>query len=466
MRMREIDYGAGLAALVPTIPSSLHPCLLESGLAAGGLGRYSLLGWSPSVVFSAFGKEFRVVSGGAERVGQGDPWAELARLHRARAQPAVEHAFPCFSGALGYASYESGLGWERVIPRCPDDVGLPDLWFGFYDGLLIADERERRMWVVADADPEQASEAVLERLASEVNAWRARPRPAPVDDHWLGVPPVANMGYGDYVKALERIRDYIASGDIYQANFSQRFTASLGPDGAWGVYARLRRRSAAPFAMYLDCGYGRLASSSPERFLRVRGRSIATRPIKGTRPRGRTPEEDAALRRELVSSVKDRAELLMIVDLERNDLGRVCDPGSVRVSDLYQLEEYPTVLHLVAGVEGRLRAGEDVFSAIRATFPGGSITGAPKVRALQVINELEPSRRGVYTGAMGYLGFRGTSELNIGIRTVQCAGGRAHFHAGSGIVWDSSPADEYAETLAKAKAMSLAVTGHLPGGGA
>jgi para-aminobenzoate synthetase component 1 len=223
------------------------------------------------------------------------------------------------------------------------------------------------------------------------------------------------------------------------------------------LYRQLRRQSPAPYGCFLNFGDVQLAGVSPERFLRVDGDRVSTRPIKGTRPRGTDAYDDARLKNELAGSVKDRAELLMIVDLERNDLGRVCVPGSVQVKDLYALEAHPTVWHQVAEVSGTLRPGADVFDCIRAAFPGGSITGAPKIRAMQIIDELEPHRRHAYTGAIGYLGFDGRAELNIAIRTFTCAQGRAYFHAGGGVVWDSEPAAEYEETLTKAKALKAAL---------
>jgi para-aminobenzoate synthetase component 1 len=256
-----------------------------------------------------------------------------------------------------------------------------------------------------------------------------------------------------YLKAVERVREYIFAGDIFQANLSQRFETPL-TEPAWALYRRLRERNPAPFAAFLDFPGVAVLSASPERFLRVdAGGSVETRPIKGTRPRGVGPEHDAALGQALAESPKDRAENLMIVDLMRNDLSRVCAPGSVRVAELFALEQYATVHHLVSTVVGQLAPGADALDLLRAAFPGGSITGAPKLRAMEIIAELEPSRRGVYCGSIGYWSVTGELDTSIAIRTAVARNGRVYFNAGGGVVADSDPADEYQETLDKARGL-------------
>jgi aminodeoxychorismate synthase component I len=259
-----------------------------------------------------------------------------------------------------------------------------------------------------------------------------------------------------FICAIERAQRCIRAGDIYQVNLAQRFAAPL-PCAPWDLYLRLGAVSPAPFAAYLDCGGFQLASSSPELFLRLSGSHIQTRPIKGTRPRSNDPTRDAQLTYELQTSAKEMAELVMITDLLRNDLGRVCEYGSVQVPELVRLERYPQVQHLVSTVEGRLRSDVTHFAAFAKCFPGGSITGAPKIRAMEIIDELEPVTRGPYTGCLGYLGFNRESQLNILIRTALCLGGKAYFHAGAGIVADSSPEAEYEETLAKAAGYQAAL---------
>jgi para-aminobenzoate synthetase component 1 len=262
----------------------------------------------------------------------------------------------------------------------------------------------------------------------------------------------AGSSKANYLLAVQQIKDHIESGDVYQVNLTRRFTApfKLPP---FETYLRLRHMNPAPFAAYLDYGSGFILSSSPERFVQIRNGRIQTRPIKGTRPRGKTHEEDLSNRLELINSEKDRSELLMIVDLERNDLGRICKPGSIHVKELFELEEYATVYHMVATVEGVLETDVDAVDCLKAVFPGGSITGAPKIRAMEIIDELEPDRRGIYTGAIGYIGFDGQADFNIAIRTIIIQQGQAFFSAGGGIVWDSDPKMEYDETLHKASAL-------------
>jgi para-aminobenzoate synthetase component 1 len=257
-----------------------------------------------------------------------------------------------------------------------------------------------------------------------------------------------------YLDAVGRVRDYIIAGDIFQANLSQRFQTGM-PEAPFDLYRRLRRRNPAPFAAYLDYGELAILSASPERFLRLdeQRRLIETRPIKGTRPRGLGPMHDAALGRALAESEKDRAENVMIVDLLRNDLSRVCRPGTVRVPELFALEHHPTVHHLVSTVVGELEPGADAADLIRAAFPGGSITGAPKVRAMEVIAELEPTQRGVYCGSVGYISVTGAMDTSIVIRTYLALRGQLYFQAGGGIVADSDPELEYRETLDKARGL-------------
>jgi aminodeoxychorismate synthase component I len=298
--------------------------------------------------------------------------------------------------------------------------------FGFYDRPLL---HEATGW---NRDPSTDTAAVI-------------PSPTPP-------PPISfrpEISRDTYLSMVEKAKEYIASGDIYQVCLAHRFSAPFEGD-PWPLYLSLRRASPAPHAACLRLGNETVLSSSPECFLRMEGRSIVTRPIKGTRPRGSTPEEDAHLERELLASAKESAELLMITDLERNDLGRVCEFGSVRVTRLLELERHPQVFHLVSTVEGRLRSDCSHLAALAACFPGGSISGAPKKRALEIIRELEPAPRSLFTGAIGYFGYGGESQFNIAIRTVTIRDGRAEFHVGAGITADSDPLQEWEETLHKA----------------
>jgi para-aminobenzoate synthetase component 1 len=397
-----------------------HGFWLDSALA-GPLGAASFAGAAPFAVLRSWGSEVELWTRGATDRFTASPFAvlrDLLREHRGRE-----------GGAVGYLAYGLKRHIERLPDTVTDDLGLPECYLAFYERIDRFDARP----LAVDA-----------------------PGRSPLDDD--EAPPPSNFTRAEYEDAVRRALDYIRAGDIYQVNLSQRFTAPLEGD-PFDAYLRLRAQNPAPFAAYLHLPEAAVLSASPERFLSYdpRDRRITTRPIKGTRPRGRTPGEDAALAGELLASEKDRAENVMIVDLERNDLGRVAEIGSVRVTELATLETFPTVFHLTSQVEARLREDRDVVDLLLATFPGGSITGAPKIRAMQIIDELEPTERGVYTGAIGRFGFDGSLDLNIAIRTVVAKDGVAYFQAGGGIVADSVPALEYEETLHKASALRRAL---------
>ncbi|PTY08551.1 aminodeoxychorismate synthase component I [Opitutaceae bacterium EW11] len=427
---------------------------LDSGLEAGGLGRYSFLGCEPFLTITAKANRLTLTDASGERRYEGELAGELRRLlgeYRGVSHPEI----PFAGGAVGYLSYELGARWERISRRLDDDAAEPDAEFGFHDGVLAHEHATGRWFALANPVSGRPSDEILARLKRLAAEAVAAPEQAPSG---FGAEPRAHETRESFVESVLRIREYIRSGDIYQANLAQRFDAPW-PVSAFELYRRLRGKTPAPFASFLSLGSGHVISASPERFLRLRAGNVETRPIKGTRPRGATPDEDARLRQELLASAKERAELLMIVDLERNDLGRVCRPGTIRVEDLYRVEAHPTVFHLVGTVKGELRPECDVVDLLRAAFPGGSITGAPKIRAMQIIDEVEKTRRHGYTGAIGYLGFDGGADLAIAIRTIFLRDGRASYHVGAGIVWDSDPEAEYEETLAKGRALRAALIG-------
>ena len=376
-----------------------------------------MAGREPTFILRAWGREVEVktASGVACRL-EGDPFDVLRTLlGERRGQRGV---------AVGYFGYGLRHHIERLPDRARDDLRLPDLYLGFY---------------------EKAGEAPLTEL------------PAPAETPELGVGMVAesNFSESEYRTAVSAALGYIERGDIYQVNLAQRFAVPCAED-AFDLYLRLRRASPAPFGAFLRFPGFALLSSSPERFISYRPaeRLIETRPIKGTRPRSGDRWRDAELARELLASEKDRAENLMIVDLERNDLGKVAEIGSVVVPELFELESFSTVHHLTSTVQARLRADRDAVDLIRAMFPCGSITGAPKIRAMEIIDELETVGRGPYTGAIGYLGYDGAVELSVAIRTMVIKDGTAYFHVGGGIVADSDPRLEYEETLHKGAALA------------
>jgi para-aminobenzoate synthetase component 1 len=461
------------------------PCrvFFDSAARDERLGRYSFVTADPAVVVR--GRQAVVERRiGPQPFRRVDASAiELIRTMLASFRTDPVPGLPPFQGgAAGYLGYEFGQTLESLPPPRYDDLCLPDLVMGIYDWVLAWDHQEGRAWLVSTGIPEEDVTQRMRRAVARADqvlawltdgvipaptgaAWPEPPAPAPswpVNEPRLGrVPGLRSSFTRDaYLDAVASVRDYIAAGDIFQANLSQRFELPL--DGTpWAAYERLRARNAAPFAAYLDFPEATILSASPERFLRVApDGQVETRPIKGTRPRGFGPEHDAHLGQELVESAKDQAENLMIVDLMRNDLSRVCRAGSVRAAELFALERYATVHHLVSTVTGRLAAGLDGLALLQAAFPGGSVTGAPKIRAMEILVELEPTARGVYCGSLGYVSLTGAMDTSIAIRTAVSRGGRMTFSAGGGITFDSDPAQEYRETLDKARGMidTLAAT--------
>jgi para-aminobenzoate synthetase component 1 len=432
--------------------------------------RYSFVAADPFLTFRSSGSRCEIhcpqTPDPRPQIQYGNPWHVLdALMARCELLDEVDLPFP-LGGCFGCWGYDLKNFTEPKLPRrAVNDLELPDCHVGFYDSLVVFDHQLGKVSIVStglDADGSRSEARAAERL----EFWReaiAQPPAAlsqPMGEAQSEGRVTSNISRADFIAAVERAQRYIRAGDIYQVNLSQRLTAELpgGGEGAGetnsgraqALFQRLSAVSPAPFSAFLDCGDFQVASSSPEQFLRMSGSHIVTRPIKGTRPRGVDSTRDAQLAYELQTSAKELAELVMITDLLRNDLGKVCEYGSVLTPELARLEKFAQVQHLVSTVEGRLRGDVTHFGAFASCFPGGSITGAPKFRAMEIIDELEPVSRGPYTGAIGYLGFNRESHLSITIRAAVCKDGRAHFNVGAGIVADSNPEAEYEETLAKA----------------
>jgi para-aminobenzoate synthetase component 1 len=458
--------------------------------------RYSFVTANPFLTFRSSGSRCEITQPSTlnSQPSFGNPWHILDSLMaRCELLDEVDLPFP-LGGCFGYWGYDLRNFVEPRLPRrAGNDLELPDCHVGFYDSLVVFDHQLGKTWIVSTglaADGSRSESRAGERLEfwrttlsldsekSEVTAHRQTreqllPLPkgegrgegegisAPI--HWQRRSNQihSNFSRSDFVSAVARAQTYIRSGDIYQVNLSHRLTAPCELAG-WEIFQQLGAVSPAPFSAFFDCGDFQIASSSPEQFLRMSGSQIVTRPIKGTRPRDTDPTRDAQLAYELQTSAKELAELVMITDLLRNDLGRVCEYGSVQTPDLARLEKFAHVQHLVSTVEGRLRKDITHFSALASCFPGGSITGAPKIRAMEIIDELEPLSRGPYCGCHGYLGFNRESHLSITIRTAVCKDGLAHFNVGAGIVADSNPAAEYEETLAKAAGFLAALAMNPP----
>jgi para-aminobenzoate synthetase component I len=449
------------------------PLLLESALESERVGRFSYLAADPWLVLRSKGTALEWHSREGVERSAGDPFAAL---QTALARNALDTAagLPAFQGgAAGYLAYDLCHHLERLPSPRFDDLDLPDLCLGLYDWTIAWDHVAGRAWLFSTGLPldggrrseraEARARMVRDRLAGTERPEASRRPSASLvatgpQTHALDEMPGVSSTFSraGYLRAVERTREYIWAGDIFQANLSQRLEAAMD-DHPFTLYTRLRRRNPAPFAAYFDFGPAAIVSASPERFLCVSGELVETRPIKGTSPRGWTPRHDSALGEALFESEKDRAENVMIVDLLRNDLSKVCRDHTVEVPELCRIERYATVHHLVSTVMGRLQPGRGPVDLLRATWPGGSITGAPKVRAMEIIAELEPTRRSVYTGSVGYFSFGGAVDTNIAIRTFIVKGSRAYFQVGGGIVADSDPEREYDETLDKARGMVAAL---------
>jgi para-aminobenzoate synthetase component 1 len=461
--------------LFELIQGNPYSFFLDSGMDPQRLGRYSFLGSNPFLVMSSQGTEIALVRGDKHEVEFGNPFDVLGKLLELYKLDHCPSPVPFLGGAVGYLGYDLCHFIERLPSTAIDDLKLPESYFAFYDAIFAFDHLEERAYLIATGFPEleegQRLKGARMRL-EELKNWLYAASPtqeAPFhrreklgEGEFQSTPEhkkiflKSNFTHDEYIKAVDRVREYIAAGDVFQVNLSQRFESDL-PYPPYELYKRLRLLSPAPFASYLNFQGVTIVSASPERFLKVQGDLVETRPVKGTRPRGRDPVEDHSLAQELTKSAKDQAENVMIVDLERNDLGRVCHYGTVKVTELAILETFPTVFHLTSTILGKLRRGKTNIDLLKATFPGGSITGAPKVRAMEIIDELEPTKRSVYTGSIGYLSFNEDLDINIVIRTFLIKEGKAYFQAGGGIIYDSDSEAEYRETLDKAKALIQAL---------
>jgi para-aminobenzoate synthetase component 1 len=476
--VEEVSTPLTAPELFELIKDNHYSFFLDSGMDPQRLGRYSFLGSEPFLVMSSRGSEITLARGREHEVQHGNPFDAMGKLLEIYKLDHCPAPVPFLCGAVGYFGYDLCHFIERLPSTAIDDLNLPESYFAFYDALMAFDHLEGKAYLVATGFPELEEgqrlrrarmrlEEMKDRLSSSHSVIASQAKQSRDRNCFVATTPrndrqgkeimlKSNFTPEGYIKAVSRVREYIAAGDVFQVNLSQRFEADLKIP-PYELYKRLRMVNPAPFASYLNFPGVAIVSASPERFLKVQSDLVETRPIKGTRPRGRDSIEDERLAHELIHSTKDRAENVMIVDLERNDLGRVCRYGTVKVTELAILETFPTVFHLTSTIVGRLRRGKSNIDLLKATFPGGSITGAPKVRAMEIIDELEPTKRSVYTGSIGYLSFNGDMDINIVIRTFLIKEGKAYFQVGGGIIYDSDSEAEYIETLDKAKALIRAL---------
>lgn len=477
--INEITYQPSIDVF-SNFANELWAIYLDSAKINSVLGRYSIIGIEPFLTLTSKNGSIYL----NEQVLHGDPFAileeQLNKYRFASMQAAMDEAcdldprddeqttatttrLPFLGGALGYFSYDLCHHIEHLPKPSNDDMEFDDLAIGFYDLVVVFDEIAHKAWIISSGYPEMDVDKRRQKALSRYHDLLARLSatcPIEISDACCQHSDItSNFSKSDYQKTVQRVIDYIYAGDIFQANLSQRFSSTM-PENLtpFQLYCRLRKINPAPFAAYLNLPNTVIASASPERFLKLVDGAVESCPIKGTRTRDNDPEKDQAFIQALLSSEKDYAENTMIVDIVRNDMSRVCEDHSVLVPRLCGLESYATVHHLVSTVTGKLQTQANAIDLLKATFPGGSITGAPKIRAMEVIAELEPNFRGPYCGSIGYIGFDGNMDTSIVIRTYAIKNNKVTFQAGGGIVADSIPEMEYEETLSKASALYRALT--------
>ena len=454
---KEISCKNTPAEIFERIYSGKYSILLESARHHPKIGRYSFLGIEPFLIFKSKGneveiKKLEIGNWKLEKKIVEKPLDELKKLMKEYQTEKLDGIPNFVGGAVGYISYDYCHFFEKLPKTVIDDLKIPDLYFMFYNTIIAFDHFKNKVFIIGRKE----SKEKIEELEYKINN--------PTSHCSLLTAHCSHFDYSikstftkeEFEFAVIKCKEYIKAGDIYQANLSQRLDISFNGN-SWELYKILREINPSPFAAYLDLDKIKIVSCSPERLLKVIGDEVETRPIAGTRPRGDTREDDKNFAKELILSEKERAEHIMLVDLERNDIGRVCEYRTVRVDELMTTEKYSHVFHIVSNVRGKLYKGFDRFDLIKACFPGGTITGCPKIRCMEIIDELEPTARGIYTGSIGYLSFNGDMDLNIVIRTFVIKDGKAYIQVGAGIVYDSEPEKEYYETLYKAEALIKAI---------
>ncbi|HVI25707.1 MAG TPA: anthranilate synthase component I [Xanthomonadaceae bacterium] len=444
-----------------------HTYLFESVQGGERFARYSIIGLPARRVYAFAGHTLYVTEHGdlVEARAVDDPFAEVERLRAAHRVPRLD-GLPGFTGGLvGWFGFECVRYIEPRLREgaagARDELGTPDILLMLSDELAVFDNLKGRLYLIVHADPRDPQalaranrrlDALAHRLRHGGAGYPETLAPAALDEAHF----VSGFSREDFIAAVERCKDYIRAGDIFQVVLSQRLTVPFQARPV-DVYRALRALNPSPYMYFLDVGGTQVVGASPEILVRLQDGEVTVRPIAGTRPRGRTPEEDAALEAELLADPKERAEHLMLMDLGRNDVGRVSEAGSVAVGERFVIERYSHVMHIVSEVTGRLKAGMSYADVLRATFPAGTVSGAPKIRALEIIRDLEPVKRNVYAGAIGYIGWHGDADTAIAIRTAVIQDGKLHVQAGAGIVHDSDPAKEWEETMNKGRALFRAV---------
>ncbi len=445
MKISELSYQRNAADLFSWVADEPWSMFLDSGYPDIDKGRYDFIVSRPAITLETYGDTTYINDNNSKTTSTADPLL-LLQQYLGNSNNNLS-GLPFCGGAVGYLAYDLGRRLETLPASAVKDIDMPEMAVGIYDWSLIVDHHLRRTWLSSFGRFEKTA-----LIWQELQDLFAKPATKNTNEFFVTSDIKSNLSRAQYGLAFDSVKKYIHDGDCYQVNLSQRFSADFVGD-SWAAYRRLRTLNPAPFAAYLNLPAGAVLSSSPERFLSVTGNQVETKPIKGTMRRSVFAYEDKALAACLLENEKDRAENLMIVDLLRNDISKSCDAGSVVVPQLFALETYATVHHLVSTIAGRLQKGKHALDLLRGCFPGGSVTGAPKLRAMEIIEELEPHRRSVYCGSIIRIGFDGDMDSNICIRTLIQYADKIYFNAGGGIVWDSQVDAEYKECFAKAEAM-------------
>ena len=442
LKIKEFNTEFNPLEIYNLFKDDLNTIFLDSSKEDENLSKFSFIGINPFLIFES--RENKAFIN--KKIVEGDPFKILEDL-------ILKYSFkedkykdiPLLGGALGYISYDTLRVIEKIPNTSKEDFSLNDMRFVFYKNIIIFDLINKKQYITSLEGNEKEIEETIDNIKNAENIKEEK-------FEEVNKKFISNFKKEEYIEAIKKLKNYIENGDVYIANLTQRFFTETNLS-SFEIYKRLRIINKAPFSVFANYEDFQIISSSPERFIEIKNRKVITRPIKGTRPRGHNEEEDLKNSLELLNSEKDKAELLMVVDLERNDLSKVCKPHTLKVTELFKLEKYATVFHLVSTVEGILKDNISSVKCIRECFPGGSITGTPKIRAMEIIEELEGLKRNIYTGAIGYFDFRGNADFNIVIRTIIKKENKAYFGVGGGITYDSIEEDEYNETLDKAKAL-------------
>lgn len=444
----EIPYSPDSSVLFDKFADEPWSVFLDSNQPEAIHGRYDIISSRPKVCITSKNNKNTIDSWPGSLLVPGDPFSILKEYLQVNKSKDQELKFPFLGGAIGYFSYDLGRTLEKLPSIAEDDLSLPDMKVGIYSWAIIVDHNKKYSVLVGDKTDLRMQRNWNDLVSYVLNKTQLKKR----QEFNVLSDVESNMSEDTYAQAFTKIKSYIREGDCYQVNLAQRFNASIEGD-VWQAYCLLRSINPSPFSAYLNYKDFQILSNSPERFLSVKEDIVQTKPIKGTRPRSKNSHEDGVLLQELINSKKDQAENVMIVDLLRNDISKNCALGSVKVPKLFDIESYPNVHHMVSTITGKLRENRSTIDLLRGSFPGGSITGAPKLRSMEIIEELEPHRRGIYCGAIGYISSDGNMDTNIAIRTILHKDQKMYFYAGGGIVYDSEVNAEYQETFDKATAM-------------